>query len=251
MVQELGRTVEGFSTSGSNKEPEPDLDNVLANQDQEQLKRYDPTKYEGYDGLVRYYSDNGSNKAQIHVWLSHLDNYKVPYNISGDWKFAKFQLMDVKYNPVTTKAYDERQLLLAEIDDLTRQQQVQNLKLQEFQLALQRRAADRFRSSEAMHETKSYKKLEQMTVQEIQGEIDDIQQIDINISKKIQEKRIDANVLGFQIYFHIEDRETYNNCRNDQLDDILKGCDQKQVKSFAPNSKNSSNSLTQARQGVS
>lgn len=243
------QNISGSSKQQMNEEL-VDLDNVLMNQDQEQLKRYDPAKYPGYDGLVRYFSDNGSNKAQVHVWLSHLDNFKVPYNISGDWKIGKFQLMDLRYHPITTKANDQRQLLLAEVDDLTRQQQVHSIKLREMDQAIQQRAADRFISSQAMHETKSYKSLDHMTVQEIQSEIDSLQAIDLNISKKIQEKRIEADVLGFQIYFHMTDREVYDNCRNDQLTDILKGCDQKQLKSIATNSKNSLSSLTQGRQGV-
>lgn len=232
---------------------EIDLDNVLNNQ-QESAKNFDPSAFKGYD-LDRWTNVFGTiadQNTQIQVALSTLDTYKIPWNKSNDYIYPEWQILELRYYSVTQGALDRRQSLNARVEDLNRTGQVINLRIQEMQQEIQERKARQMRgggSNDLAIQRSNKVTLDNARVEDLQRNIKALEEIPNDISSDIQRSKTDANWLGFQMYFHIKDKDVFDNVRADHLDNILKACDLKQL-GVPKNQGTSSNSPMQVRQGV-
>lgn len=231
-----------------------DLDNILENQE-DKAKAFDISKFHGMDmeRLNAYFGTVGDSNNQIQIALSQLSKFVIPYNRSGDPIFADWSRMELEYQSVTTVALNKRQALNAQVEDLGRLVQTTQLKIQTKQIEIRERQNRQYsaRQSNDLSYTRSDKvTLNNIRVEELQKDIRELDEIPLNISSELQSKKEEANWLGAQMYFHVRDRQVFDNMRADHLDNILKACDLKQL-GIPKNQGTSSNSPIAVRQGVS
>ena len=142
---------------------------------------------------------------------------------------------------------------MAKVEDLGRLAQTTQLKIQTMQVEIRERQNRQYSAKQS--NDISYSRTDKVTlnnirVEELQKDIRALDEIPLNINSDLQAKKEEANWLGMQMYFHIKDREVFDNVRADHLDNILKACDLKQL-GIPKNQGTSSNSPMQVRQGVS
>jgi polyhydroxyalkanoate synthesis regulator phasin len=241
-------------TQQTSQEEPLDLDNVLANQS-DKAKKFDIKQYPGMDleRLTAYFGSVNDANSQVQIALSQLDSFIIPYNKSEDIRFADWTKMELRYHSVTNGALNKRQTMMARVEDLTRLVQTVGLKLQTMQQEIRERQIRQMKGDTtndlALSRTQKVT-LDNIRVEELQRNVKTLEEIPNDINTELQDVKTKANWLGMQMYFHIKDEMAFDNVRADHLDNILKACDLKQM-GLPKTSKNSSSSLTQARQGVS
>jgi hypothetical protein len=232
-----------------------DLENVLANQN-DKAKKFDISQFHGMDmeRLNAYFGSVGDANNQIQIALSQLDKFVIPYNKSGDTIFADWTRYELKYHSVTMGAHNRRQELNAAVEDLGRQIQTVALKIQTMQQEVRDRQMRMMRGDNTKADLALSREnkttLDNIRVEELQRTVKTLDEIPNNLNTDMARMKQDANWLGMQMYFHIKDREVFDNVRADHLDNILKACDLKQL-GLPKSQELSKSSPMQVRQGVS
>lgn len=195
---------------------------------QPEEESFDPNEYGGFpmDAWNRYFGAINDKRQSRSASLAKLSSYTVRINTASptqpypDFKYAK-----LSYSPITKSVWEKRRTELGEIEDLERQQQVQQTRLAEMQESLRLRIFSR-NKPRAMITNRNDPTTAQL--EEIQGNMKVYQDISLDISKRLAEKRQSSDLAAFIMYFH-KDKETYNQIMNEDLDDILRACDWKQI----------------------
>jgi len=223
----------------SEDNPKQELDLVDLNPEDEQTtesgalkqpeeEEFDPSEYGGFpmEAWNRYFGAINDKRQSRSASLAKLSIYTVRVNMAKeDSIYPEFKYATLKYSPITKKVWEQRRKELAEIEDMEREQQTTATRLAEMQESLRLRifARNKPRAMITNREDPTKAQLE-----EIQSNMKFYQDISIDISQRLAAKRQSSDLQAFQMYFH-KDRTTYDQIMNEDLDDILRACDWKQI----------------------
>ena len=244
-VQENLDSSSGSSQILVNKEDqEPD---VL---EQEGEKDLDISKYTtevDTTAYQKFYSGLADQRQSRVAKLSALPRYKIRINISEDETNPEWSIKEFEYREITYKAWEKRQKLTAEWQDMERTADAQLIRLGE----IQRLQVERRRAAAA-----GIKPLEKPTLTRINASIEEINE---NISliedfkndakSGIVDKKTESEKYGAKIYLGmtVEEVET---CRYPDLWYVLMACDHKQVHGVPKYQSPSLKSSTSGAQGI-
>lgn len=221
----------------SNKDQELDLlelnpDKVQTTDDgalkQEGEEEFDPDLYGGFpmEAWNRYFGSINDKRQSRSASLAKLSTYNARYNAAPvDSPYPKFKVISLDYSFITKKTWEKRRKELAEIEDLERQQQVQATKIAEMQESLRLRIFARNKPRGMVTNRSDPNKAQ---LEEIQNNMKFFGDISNDIGKRLAEKRQESDLFAFQMYFH-KDKDVYDQIMNEDLDDILRACDWKQI----------------------
>ena len=195
---------------------------------QPEEEEFDPSEYGGFpmEAWNRYFGAINDKRQSRSASLAKLSVYTVRVNMAApDAIYPEFKYATIKYSPITKKVWEQRRKELAEIEDMEREQQTTATRLAEMQESLRLRifARNKPRAMITNREDPTKAQLE-----EIQSNMKFYQDISIDISQRLAAKRQSSDLTAFQMYFH-KDRTTYDQIMNEDLDDILRACDWKQI----------------------
>lgn len=240
--------------------PQQELDLVDMNPEQEQtteggsLKQegeedFDPNEYGGFpmEAWNRYLGAINDKRQQRSAALAKISVYTVRMNVSRNVLNPDFKHVSLKYSPITKSAWEQRRRELAEVEDLEREMNMQNTRIAEMQESLRLRIFSRNKPRGMVTDREDPINAQ---LEEIQNNMKFYQEISLNVSTRLAEKRQITDLNAFKAYFH-KDKDTYDQIMNEDLDDILRACDWKQIYGSA-NLRLSKPSSTQvASQGIS
>lgn len=188
---------------------------------------FDPNEYGGFpmEAWNRYLGAINDKKQSRAAALAKLNSYTVRINTSTNAMHPEFKYVTMKYSPITKKAWEGRRKELAEVEDLERELNMQNTRIAEMQEALRLRIFSRNkpRGMITNREDPTAAQLE-----EIQNNMKFYQEVSMNISTRLAEKRQQTDQTAFEIYFH-KGKDIYDQIMNEDVDDILRACDWKQI----------------------
>jgi primosomal protein N'' len=227
-----------------NREEEPD---VL---EQEGEKDLDISKYTteiDTTAYQKFYSGLADQRQSRVAKLSALPRYKIRINISEDEANPDWSVKEFEYREITYKAWEKRQKLTAEWQDMERMADAQLIRLGE----VQRLQSERRRASAA-----GIKPVEKPAITRINASIEEINE---NISliedfkndakSGIVDKKTEAEKYGAKIYLGMKDEEV-ETCRYADLWYVLMACDHKQVHGVPKQVSPSLKSSTSGAQGI-
>lgn len=242
------------------KVPQQELDLVDLNPEEEQkteegsLKQegeedFDPNEYGGFpmEAWNRYLGAINDKRQSRSAALAKLNSYTVRMNVSHDAFNPDFKYASLKYSPITKKAWELRRKELAEVEDLEREMNMQNTRIAEMQESLRLRIFARNKPRGMITNREDPTKAQ---LDEIQSNMKFYQEISLNISTRLAEKRQVTDLNAFKAYFHKE-KDTYDQIMNEDLDDILRACDWKQIHGSANLRLSKPSSTPVASQGIS
>jgi hypothetical protein len=195
---------------------------------QEGEQEFDPGEYAGFpmEAWNRYFGSINDKRQSRSASLAKLSNYSVRYNsASADSPFPKFKVIALEYSFITKKAWEKRRKELAEIEDLERQQQIQITRVAEMQESLRLRIFARNKPRGMVTNRDDPNKAQ---LEEIQNNMKFFADISNDIGQRLAEKRQESDLYAFQMYFH-KNKDVYDQIMNEDLDDILRACDWKQI----------------------
>jgi hypothetical protein len=195
---------------------------------QEGEEKFDPGEYGGFpiEQWQRYFGAINDKKQSRAATLSTYTKYKVYRNVAPETvPYPDFKIMELTYHAITKKVWEKRRSDLAEIEDLERELQVQQTKLAETQESLRLRIFNRNKPRGMITNREDPNKA---MLEEIQTNMKFFQEFEMGISKRLSEKRQASDSAAFSMYFH-HDQSIYDQIRNEDIDDILRGCDWKQI----------------------
>lgn len=208
-------------------------------------------QYAGYnlEHWKKFYGAIQDERQARRARMSALTKYNIRINTSKDIFNPKWIVKSFPYYKVTTQAWNLRQKLLAEVDDLTRMADAQLVKLQEIQSDIQeKRAASA--TGKSVGNGRTTKSIESLTSDELQNE-KFYNEMDKNIRQSITEKKLEAEFTGARMYLHMT-QEDYENCLYEpDLADVIGACDHKQVWGIPKNPTPLVKSPLQERQAIS
>ena len=227
------------SSSDNTDKHQQELDLVDLNPEEQQTtdtgalkqpeeEEFDPSEYGGFpmEAWNRYFGAINDKRQSRSASLAKLGTYTVRVNMAReDSIYPEFKYATLKYSPITKKVWEQRRSELAQIEDMEREQQTTATRLAEMQESLRLRifARNKPRAMITNREDPTKAQLE-----EIQSNMKFYQDISIDISQRLANKRQESDLRAFQMYFH-KDRTTYDQIMNEDLDDILRACDWKQI----------------------
>ena len=210
---------------------------------------FDPSEYGGFpmEAWNRYFGAINDRRQSRAASLATYLKYKVRYNVAPDTvAYPDFKLTELTYYPITKRAWEKRRKDLAEIQDLESEAQIQATKLAEAQESLRLRIFARNKPRGMVTNRDDPNKA---ALEEIQNNMKFFQEFEMGIQKRLAEKRQESDSEAFSIYFH-KDKKTYDQVMNEDLDDILRACDWKQIHGSANLRLSKPSSLQAPSQGV-
>lgn len=231
-------TTDSTQTTTLEQQQQTDLEPEINLQD----KPFNINDFQGFpmEQWVKYQGSINDARQRRRVAISNLEKYKCRYNKSDDNDLPEWDVLELQYHPITVQAWQKRQSDTAEIEDRQREIGAIDLQLAEIQNSIRIRTLESGRSELKSNTTQ--------TLEELQKTVVYIQNLEKNMKKNFQAKKIESDRYAFKIYFHA-DRTTYDKIRADDLEDIIGACDWKQSQGPA-NLLHSKNSPTQAQPGV-
>lgn len=225
--------------SPSQQEQQQELDLVDLNPEDQQttddgaLKQpeeedFDPNEYGGFplEAWQRYFGAINDKRQSRSASLAKLSSYTVRVNMArADDPYPDFKFTKLSYSPITKSVWERRRRELAEIEDMEREQQMQATRLAEMQESLRLRIFARNKPRGMITNREDPTKAQ---LDEIQNNMKFYQDISVDISKRVAEKKQVSDLNAFMMYFH-KDKDTYDQIMNEDLDDILRACDWKQI----------------------
>ena len=221
------------------KQDQQELDLVDLNPEEEQItdtgalkqpdeEEFNPDEYAGFpmEAWNRYFGAINDKRQSRSATLAKLTAYTVRMNVAKpDAIYPDFKYVKLEYSPITKSVWEKRRRELAEIEDLEREQQTQTTRLAEMQESLRLRifARNKPRGMVTNREDPTKAQLE-----EIQQNMKMYQELSMDISRRVAEKKQASDSSAFTMYFH-KDKDTYDQVMNEDLDDILRACDWKQI----------------------
>jgi hypothetical protein len=195
---------------------------------QENEEKFDPGDYGGFpiEQWQRYFGAVNDKRQSRAASLANFRSFKVRFNSAGPGaQYPEFKVLELTYYPITKKAWETRRRDLAEIEDLEREAQVQATRLAETQESLRLRIFNRNKPRGMVTDRNNPEKA---VLEEIQNNMKFFEQLEIGLSKRLAEKRQSSDSEAFSMYFH-RDKGTYEQVLNEDIDDILRACDWKQI----------------------
>lgn len=183
--------------------------------------------YHGFpmEEWVKYQGTINDNKQRRRVAIAALEYYSMRYNKSGDDDLPEWDIINLKYEAITTNAWNKRQNDLAQIEDKNREIGALDLQLSEIQNSIRIRTL-RANKAEAASD------LSKQSLEDLQKNILSLQSLSNNMRQKAQQAKNEADRYAFKIYFH-KDNKMFNSIRSDDLEDVLGACDWKQTQGAA------------------
>jgi hypothetical protein len=220
-------------------EPEPKDDLMDLNADAETINDdgalvqpgeadFDPGDYGGFpmEAWQRYLGAINDKRQSRAASLATYLKFKVRYNVAPPTiPYPDFKVLELTYYPITKKVWETRRKDLAEIEDMERQLQAQVTKLAETQESLRLRIFNRNKPRGMVTNREDPNKA---VLEEIQTNMKFFQEFESGIGKRVAEMRQHSDSEAFTMYFH-KDKNTYEQIMNEDIDDILRACDWKQV----------------------
>jgi len=221
------------------QESKQELDLVELNPEDEQLtesgalkqpeeEEFDPDEYGGFplEAWQRYFGAINDKRQSRSASLAKLTSYTVRINVAKeDNPFPDFKYTKLDYSPITKKVWEQRRNELASIEDMEREQQSQATRLAEMQESLRLRIFSRNKPRGMITNREDPTKAQ---LDEIQSNMKFYQDISTDLSRRLAEKRQSSDLAAFTMYFH-KPKEVYEQVMNEDLDDILRACDWKQI----------------------
>lgn len=211
---ELNPEDEQLTESGALKQPEEE--------------EFNPDEYGGFplEAWQRYFGAINDKRQSRSASLAKLTSYTVRINIAkADNPYPEFKYSKIDYSAITKKVWEQRRMELAEVEDLEREAQMQVTRLAEMQESLRLRIFSRNKPRGMVTNREDPSKAQ---LDEIQNNMKFYQDISIDISKRVAEKKQSSDLAAFQMYFH-KSKEVYDQVMNEDLDDLLRACDWKQI----------------------
>ena len=204
---------------------EPSTEPEIKLDDTETINQEAKFNIEDYSGFpmeqwIKYQGTINDNKQRRRVAISNLEEFKCRYNKSGDDDLPEWDILKLKYHPITVKAWQKRQSDTAEIEDKQREIGALDLELSEIQNSIRIRALSANKPDP--------KSSTSQTLEELQKTVTTIQNLEKNMKHTFQELKNKADRYAFKIYFH-QDDSLFDKIRADDLDDIIGACDWKQT----------------------
>lgn len=195
---------------------------------QENEDEFNPGDYAGFpmEAWNRYFGSINDKRQSRSADLAKRSAYTVRYNAAPPGSdYPNFKYTSLTYSFITKKAWEQRRRELAEIEDLERELQIQNTRLAETQESLRLRlfARNKPRGIITNRDDPNTAQLE-----EIQSNMKFLADFGSDIGKRIAEKKQASDLSAFMMYFH-KGRDVYDQIMNEDLDDILRACDWKQI----------------------
>jgi len=223
----------------SQQEQSQELDLVELNPEDEQLtdsgslkqpdeEEFNPDEYAGFplEAWQRYFGAINDKRQSRSATLAKLSSYTVRINVAKpDDPYPEFKYSKLTYSAITKSVWERRRRELAEIEDLEREQQTQVTRLAEMQESLRLRIFSRNKPRGMITNREDPTKAQ---LEEIQNNMKFYQDLSVDISKRLAEKKQSSDLAAFQMYFH-KDQAVYDQIMNEDLDDILRACDWKQI----------------------
>lgn len=229
------------TTKKANKKepPQQELDLIELNPEDEQLtesgalkqpeeEEFNPDEYGGFplEAWQRYFGAINDKRQSRSASLAKLTSYTVRINVAkDDAPYPDFKYSKLDYSAITKKVWEQRRNELAAIEDMEREQQMQATRLAEMQESLRLRIFSRNKPRGMITNREDPTKAQ---LEEIQSNMKFYQDISIDLSRRLAEKRQSSDLAAFQMYFH-KGKEVYDQIMNEDLDDILRACDWKQM----------------------
>jgi hypothetical protein len=190
-------------------------------------EEFDPSDYGGFplEAWQRYFGAINDKRQSRAASLSKISAYTVRYNSTPDSPYPKFKMMSLQYSFITKMAWETRRRELAEIEDLERELQIQTTRLAETQESLRLRLFSRNKPRGMITNREDPNSAQ---LEEIQTNMKFLADSNNDIGRRISEKRQASDLAAFKMYFH-KDKDIYDQIMNEDLDDILRACDWKQV----------------------
>ena len=240
---------------------EQELDLVELNPEEEQTtdtgalkqpeeEEFDPNEYGGFpmEAWNRYFGAINDKRQSRSASLAKLTSYTVRIDLSkDDSPYPDFKYTKLTYSPVTKSAWERRRKELAEIEDMEREQQMTATRLAEMQESLRLRIFARGKPRGMITNRDDPTKAQ---LDEIQSNMKFYQDISVDISRRVAEKKQTSDLNAFMMYFH-KDVDTYGRIMNEDLDDLLRACDWKQVHGSANLRLSKPSSTPVVSQGIS
>lgn len=196
--------------------------------EQEGEEQFNPSDYGGFpiEAWQRYFGAINDKRQSRAANLAILVAYKVRFNVAPTTvDYPDFKIKELKYYPITKRVWEERRKALAEIEDMEREGQIQATKLAETQESLRLRIFNRNKPRGMVTNRDDPNRA---VLEEIQTNMKFFQEFESGIGKRLAEKRQTSDSMAFSMYFHLP-QEVYDQVLNEDLDDILRACDWKQI----------------------
>ena len=195
---------------------------------QEGEEEFDPNDYGGFpmEAWNKYLGAITDKQQARTANLSRYSTYNVRINVSKESDpYPVFEPTQIQYYAITKKAWEKRRMENSEVEDLQRQLQVLTQQLAEQQESLRLRIFSRNkpRAMVTNREDPSRAQLE-----EIQGNMKFYQDISTDIGTRLSKKKQESDLFAFQMYFH-KGKDFYDEVMNEDIDDLLRACDHKQI----------------------
>lgn len=216
---------------------------------QEGEEDFDPNDYGGFpmEAWNKYIGAIQDKKQQRQSSLATLTNYTVRINVSPNAPYPDFKYASLKYSPITKKAWEQRRNELAEVTDLENELNVQNTRIAEMQESLRLRIFSRNKPRGMVTNREDPVRAQ---LEEIQNNMKFYQDVSVNINSRLSEKRQVTDFNAFKAYFHKE-KDVYDQIMNEDLDDVLRACDWKQIHGSANLRLSKPSSSPNPSQGIS
>lgn len=195
---------------------------------QEGEEEFDPNDYAGFpmEAWNKYIGAVQDKQQARTANLARYSTYTVRMNVAkeGD-PYPVFEPTQLQYYAITKKAWEKRRLENSEVEDLQRQLQVltQHLAEQQESLRLRIFARNKPRGMVTNREDPTKAQLE-----EIQENMKFYEGFSTDIGTRLSKKKQESDLFAFQMYFH-KDKDFYDEVMNEDIDDLLRACDHKQL----------------------
>jgi hypothetical protein len=221
------------------KQPDQELDLIDLNPEdtaltdegslkQEGEEDFDPEDYGGFpiEAWQKYIGAINDKRQARRASLAKISSYTVRMDQSTVGSpYPDFKYVSLKYSPITKSAWELRRKEIAEIEDMEREVNMQNTRIAEMQESLRLRI---FSRNKPRGMVTNRDDATQAQLEEIQNNMRFYQQISLDISSRLAEKRQASDLKAFRVYFH-KDEDVYKRLMNEDVDDILGACDWKQI----------------------
>ena len=195
---------------------------------QEGEEDFNPNDYGGYpmEAWNKYVGAINDKQQARTANLARYQTYTVRINVAKESDpYPVFEPTIIQYYAITKKAWEKRRLENSEVEDLQRQLQVltQHLAEQQESLRLRIFARNKPRGIVTNREDPSKAQLE-----EIQENMKFYEGFSTDIGTRLSKKKQESDLYAFQMYFH-KDKDFYDEIMNEDIDDLLRACDHKQI----------------------
>jgi hypothetical protein len=195
---------------------------------QEGEEDFDPNEYGGFpmEAWQKYLGAINDKQQARTATLSKYSTYNVRINNAPpDSLYPTFKVIQIQYYPLTKKAWEQRRMENSEVEDLQRQLQALIQRLGEHQESLRLRIFSRNKPRTMITNRQDPTSAQ---LEEIQNNMKFYEEFSNDIGRRVSQKRQESDLAAFQMYFH-KGKEVYEQIMNEDLDDILRACDFKQI----------------------